>query len=121
MSTVSVRTARKERPCGNYPCANSIERGDVYVRHVAFPGDDGHEEGTRPWVIDECSACVDTGLSYVADRYDVPARLGARITFEGEPAVILGRSGAGLLVRLGDDRVVPIHPTWRVEYEEASQ
>jgi hypothetical protein len=58
MPSVSVRTARKERPCGSYPCRRTIGRGERYRRHVAFPGDDGYEQGTSVWVIDECAACA---------------------------------------------------------------
>lgn len=58
MPAATVHTARRARPCGSYPCANTIEAGQRYRRHVAFPGDDGHEEGTTPWVIVECEACA---------------------------------------------------------------
>lgn len=36
----------------------TIAPGHRYLRHVAFPGDDGHEEGTRPWALNECVACA---------------------------------------------------------------
>jgi hypothetical protein len=59
MPSITVRTARKDRPCRSYPCRRLIQRGERYRRHVAFPGDDGFEQGTRPWVIDECRACAE--------------------------------------------------------------
>jgi hypothetical protein len=58
MPSVSVRTARKDRPCRSYPCRRTIQQGERYRRYVAFPGDDGHEQGTQPWVMDECTACA---------------------------------------------------------------
>ena len=36
----------------------NIEPGQRYRRHVAFPGDEGNEQGTTVWVIEECSACA---------------------------------------------------------------
>jgi hypothetical protein len=58
MPASTVRTARRERPCGSYPCYRTIKPGDRYRRHVAFPGDEGNEQGTRPWVIEECESCA---------------------------------------------------------------
>lgn len=58
MARTTEHTARRRRQCGSYPCSRSIEPGQQYLRHVAFPGDEGHEEGTRPWVIEECAACA---------------------------------------------------------------
>ncbi len=58
MSSVTEHTARKARQCGSYPCRRSIEPGQRYRRHVAFPGDEGHEEGDQPWVIEECAVCA---------------------------------------------------------------
>jgi hypothetical protein len=36
----------------------SILPGHRYVRHVAFPGDDGFEEISRPWSVAECATCA---------------------------------------------------------------
>jgi hypothetical protein len=58
MSSTTIRTARRDRPCGSYPCENTIKAGQRYRRQVAFPGDDGHEEGTTIWVIVECEVCA---------------------------------------------------------------
>ena len=60
MPSATVHTARRSRECGSYPCQRSVEPGQRYRRHVAFPGDEGHEEGTRPWVIIECRACAES-------------------------------------------------------------
>jgi hypothetical protein len=68
MPTESIRTARKDRPCGTYPCPRYIKAGQRYRRHVAFPGDDGHEEGARPWVIDECVACAESRGFPIGER-----------------------------------------------------
>lgn len=124
MSTTSERIARKPRPCGAYHCGRTIEPGQRYLRHVAFPGDDGYEEGTRPWVIDECQYCSDTltdgHLSYIASVYKVPAARGGRVIFNGKPGVITGAANGYLLVRFDDKkRAAPCHPTWRMEYLSA--
>ena len=56
--------------------------------------------------------------AYVRRYYQVPAKRGARIKFRGQLGTIVGFSGAGLRVRLDDDpkRVIPCHPTWRIDY-----
>ncbi len=59
MSTISVHTARKARRCGSYRCPHTIEPGETYLRHVAFPGDDGYEQGDRPRVMEECRHCIE--------------------------------------------------------------
>ena len=112
--------ARRARPCGDYLCGNEIEKGALYVRHVAFPGEEGHEYGTKPWVIEECVSCVDERLGWIRHRYDVPAYLGRAVDFDGKTGVIAGAANSHLLIRLGD-RTVPVHPTWRVTYEEAAR
>lgn len=54
--------------------------------------------------------------------YGVPAKRGMRITFMGRPAVIVGATlngGMGLRIRIdGEQRVVPVHPTWEITYPE---
>lgn len=118
--TVSLRRARKAHPCGNYPCTLQIEPGELYVRHVAFPGEDGHEDGTRPWSIRECVSCADRGGEWVRSHYGVPAHLGGRVVFDGQPGVIVSLHGGSVHVRLdASKRVVPVHPLWRMEYDAA--
>ncbi len=115
--TATLRTARKPRPCGSYRCDNTINRGDRFVRHVAFPGQDGHEYGTHPRVLEQCSTCVGRDLSYIADRYGVPVSLGSPVRFQGVPHVVVGMSSGSLLVQPeAGGPVVPIHPKWQTEY-----
>lgn len=64
MSVVQARTARKPHLCTDCSWTPSlrgvatIAPGHRYLRHVAFPGDEGHEEGTRPWALLQCVACA---------------------------------------------------------------
>lgn len=64
MSTTLARTARVPHLCDSCYWSPSLRGvptigpGHRYLRHVAFPGDDGHEEGTRPWALVECVACA---------------------------------------------------------------
>lgn len=56
--TAHTITARRDRPCGNYPQCNhnDIKAGDEYARHVAFPGDDANNS-KRPLVLILCQPC----------------------------------------------------------------
>lgn len=118
MPATSIPTARKPHRCGNYPCRGGIAPGELYVRHVAFPGDDGNEEGTRPWVIKQCLTCADSGGPWVRMHYGVPAQVGMRVTVDGQHGNLIG-FGSGLLVLL-DGKLAPAHPTWRVVYHTTS-
>lgn len=56
MTTTRRRVARKAHPgCGGY--CPTIQPGDVYLEHVAFPGDDTLNN-TGFWRIRECAACA---------------------------------------------------------------
>ena len=58
MSKLTLHVARKDRSCDEYPrCSYGIRRGQRYFRYVAFPGDEGHEHGTTPWVMSICAGC----------------------------------------------------------------
>lgn len=122
MPSVSEHIARKARDCTSYPCRKAIEPGQRYRRHVAFPGDDGHEEGTRPWVIIECDGCIrdrDVYGDSVRRQYGVPAHIDARITYCGKPGRVFDFTGGGLLIWLEGARFpVPVHPR-DIEYLEA--
>lgn len=119
--TVSLHRARKQHPCESYRCDELIEPGDLYVRHVTFPGDEGHEEGTRPLAMREAAVCVDEAGSWIRDRYNVPAFVGRRVVFDAQPGVIVSLYGGSIHVRLdATKRVVPVHPTWRMEYLDAA-
>lgn len=59
MARVTEHIARKARSCDEYPrCEHGIRKGERYRRYVAFPGDDGHEEGTKPLVLTMCAGCA---------------------------------------------------------------
>lgn len=114
---VTLHRARKQYPCESYRCDAVIEPGDLYVRHVAFPGDEGHEDGVRPLVMRESAACVNKAGRWVRDRYGVAALVGGRVVFDGQPGVIVDLRGGQVHVRLdATKRVVPVHPMWRMEY-----
>lgn len=114
---VSLHRARTARPCEAYPCKLQIEAGALYVRYVAFPGDDGHEDGTRPRVVRECAACADSYGEWVRSHYGVPAHLAGRVVFDGQPGTIVGLHSGQVHVRLdATKQVVPVHPMWRMEY-----
>lgn len=124
MPSVSEHIARKAQDCTSYPCSKEILPGQRYRRHVAFPGDDGHEEGTRPWVIRECDACIRqrdrVRGEWVRRQYGVPAHIDARITFQGRSGRIFDFAGSGLLIWLDDDRFpAPVHPK-DIEYLEVA-
>jgi hypothetical protein len=59
-------------------------------------------------------------MQSIRNRYGVPAKRGARVICNGDPATITGssRTAEHLMVRFDDEpgRTYPIHPTWRVEY-----
>jgi hypothetical protein len=110
-----MHVARKSHPCGECLCRRTIEPGELYVRHVAFPGDDGHEEGTRPWVIRECFACANERGDWVRQYYKVPARVGMSTHVDGSPCRIVGFTD-GITVLRDDGTVTYDHPTWRVVY-----
>jgi hypothetical protein len=58
-------------------------------------------------------------LSEIRRRYGVPARRGARVTFEGEGATITSARGHHLRLRFdGRLRTEPakFHPLWEIDY-----
>ena len=57
MTTTRVRRARKQHDaCGGY--CRPIAPGELYVEHVAYPGDDAMDGVTRPWRLRECARCA---------------------------------------------------------------
>lgn len=59
-------------------------------------------------------------MDYIRRAYNVPAKRGRRVTFQGRPGVITGSSGAYLRIRLdGERRAGRYHPTWEIEYSPA--
>lgn len=56
-------------------------------------------------------------LSYVREMYGVPAHEGAKITFNGEPAEVMGGEGAHVWILLGEEREpLLVHPTWHIDW-----
>lgn len=56
-------------------------------------------------------------MEYIRRAYNVPAKRGALVTFQGKPGVITGSRGAYLRIRLdGEKRAGIYHPTWEIEY-----
>lgn len=67
------------------------------------------------------SSARDDG-SYVRGYYRVPARPGGRVVVDGHRGTIAGFDSQYLLVRFdGREPAVRAHPTWKVEYEAASE
>lgn len=120
MTTTTLHRARTAHPCGSYPCTNEIQPGDLCLRHVVFPGEEGHEHGTSPATMRECYACADGQADWMRERYGVPAHIAAPVRFDGQLGVIVGLRGGHVQVRLEDGRVVSVHPTWRTEYLDAA-
>lgn len=121
MATTTLHTARKTRTCGGSRCMRAIEAGQLYVRHVVFPGDDGYEEGTGVWVFEECVLCADQGGDWVRAYYRVPAAIGGRILFthDGRAGTIASFRGGCLGVIFDGERgIKPLHPT-EVTYLDA--
>lgn len=59
------------------------------------------------------------GMAYIRTAYQVPAKRGVRIQFEGRAGTIVGAEGAYLLIRLdGEKKVGKYHPTWNISYEK---
>lgn len=56
-------------------------------------------------------------LQYIRDTYQVPAKRGGQIIYDGLKCTILGARGHQLRVRLPKQkRTALLHPTWRVTY-----
>lgn len=62
--------------------------------------------------------CVVTGLEYIRQHYNVPARIGGRIVYNGHAGVIRGDSAGQYLLAELDNYPEPVilHPTWNVSY-----
>jgi hypothetical protein len=61
-------------------------------------------------------------MEYIRNYYGVPAHLGGRVRYAGDPAgaiegLITGTNGPHLLVQFDDAKHPSVlHPTWRIEY-----
>lgn len=66
-------------------------------------------------------------IANIRKMYDVPAKVGGRVEYTGEPGAakagkIVSAKQHRLCVRLDDGgRVVIIHPTWNVRYLETAK
>jgi hypothetical protein len=118
--TTRLCTARKPRRCDIYRCPNTIRPGELYVRHVTFPGEEGNEDGARPIVCHECEVCVNRRGEWVRDRYGVQVRLGDEVKYGGTPAKVVNFTGGHLMLLLPNGRHVMTHPRYDVTYGEAS-
>ncbi|WPH57772.1 hypothetical protein [Mycobacterium phage WXIN] len=59
------------------------------------------------------------GFDWVRAHYNVPAKQGGRIVFDGQPGRITSVTGGHLALHLDGQparRRVYVHPTWRMEY-----
>ena len=56
-------------------------------------------------------------MEWIRRTYDVPARHGMRIEYDGQPATIVGTRGPYLAFRIdGEKRIAADHPTYRIVY-----
>ena len=60
---------------------------------------------------------VTSTMEWIRRTYDVPARHGMRIEYDGKPATIVGTRGPYLAFRIdGEKRIAADHPTYRIVY-----
>ena len=57
-----------------------------------------------------------TPIAWIRSHYDVPAKRGARVTFEGRPGRILSSVNGHLRIQLDDGKKIITHPLWHVDY-----
>ena len=56
-------------------------------------------------------------IEYIRDHYNVPAKQGGNVIWQGRKGVIVGSRNAYLRIRIVDEKTtILIHPTWEVEY-----
>lgn len=61
-------------------------------------------------------------MAYIRSYYNVPAKRGARVRYNGKPGVIVGSNGARLKIRLDGERSAKAyHPMWHIEYIESAR
>lgn len=59
-------------------------------------------------------------FDYIRKSYGVPAKRGARVTYEGNPAVITSSKGKYIRLRFDGKTNTHngvFHPTWSIEYK----
>lgn len=63
-------------------------------------------------------------MEYIRNNYSVPAKVGGRVEYTGDPGVtrqgiITGERNGLLRIRLdGNRRSLSFHPTWKLRYLE---
>lgn len=63
-------------------------------------------------------------MAYVRARYQVPAKRGKRVAFEGRLATITSASGGYIYLRFDGEEHTwpqPFHPTWHIDWDFGSQ
>lgn len=58
-------------------------------------------------------------IEWIRRTYDVPAKIGGRVIFDGQPGRICSTNAGHLAIHLDGTPVrrrVYTHPTWRMEY-----
>ncbi len=60
-------------------------------------------------------------MQYIRDRYQVPAKRGGGLWFDGYHCQILSAPDGHLAVRREDGRRMILHPTWNIRYDEAAE
>lgn len=59
-------------------------------------------------------------FEYIRKHYNVPAKKGGRISYDGKFGTIINSRGAYLRIRLdGETRIGSYHPDWNIEYINA--
>lgn len=59
-------------------------------------------------------------IQRIREFYNVPAKRGMRVVVDGKPGVIVGSRSDSMHLNVrfdGIDYPLPVHPTWRVEYD----
>ena len=55
-------------------------------------------------------------MEYIRKTYNVPAKRGGRIRFQGRDGIIVGTRDARLRAHFDGIGTVALHPTWEIEY-----
>jgi hypothetical protein len=55
-------------------------------------------------------------MAYVRNYYNVPAKRGGRVLFQGFPGRILSADNGRLNLLLDTGQMVSVHPTWEMGY-----
>ena len=65
---------------------------------------------------------LDADGEWVRATYRVPAHIGSRVRFDGQPGTVVGFSGPHLVLQLdGQPGEHPVHPTWHMDYDQPAE